>query len=74
MGPPHFSAGVGGLVLRRLQRWMFQGIYFNTVTGKKLQSLVPMGGSETQSVQFSCTVVSDSWQPHGLQHTRPPCP
>ena len=25
-------------------------------------------------VQFSCSVVSDSLQPHGLQHTRPPCP
>ena len=23
---------------------------------------------------FSCSVVSDSFQPHGLQHTRPPCP
>ena len=27
-----------------------------------------------QSVQFSCSVVSDSLQPHGLQHARPPCP
>ena len=26
------------------------------------------------SVQFNPSVVSDSWQPHGLQHTRPPCP
>ena len=26
------------------------------------------------SVQFSCSVVSDSLQPHGPQHTRPPCP
>ena len=26
------------------------------------------------SVQFSCSVVSDFLQPHGLQHTRPPCP
>ena len=26
------------------------------------------------SVQFSCSVVSDSLQPHGLQHSRPPCP
>ena len=26
------------------------------------------------SVQFSCLVVSDSLQPYGLQHTRPPCP
>ena len=24
--------------------------------------------------QFNCSVVSDSLQPHGLQHTRPPCP
>ena len=24
--------------------------------------------------QFSCSVVSNSLQPHGLQHTRPPCP
>ena len=27
-----------------------------------------------QSVQFSCSVVSDSLQPHGLQHTSLPCP
>ena len=26
------------------------------------------------SVQFSRSVMSDSLQPHGLQHTRPPCP
>ena len=26
------------------------------------------------SVQFSCSVVSNSLQPHGLQHVRPPCP
>ena len=26
------------------------------------------------SVQFSCSVISDSLQPHRLQHTRPPCP
>ena len=30
--------------------------------------------SPISSVQFSCSVVSDSLQPHGLQHTRPPCP
>ena len=27
-----------------------------------------------QSVQLSCSVVSDSLRPHGLQHTRLPCP
>ena len=26
------------------------------------------------SVQFSCSVVSDSLRPHGLQHARSPCP
>ena len=26
------------------------------------------------SVQFSCSVVSDSLWTHGLQHARPPCP
>ena len=26
------------------------------------------------SVQSSCSVVPDSLQPHGLAHTRPPCP
>ena len=25
-------------------------------------------------IQFSCSVVSDSLQPHESQHTRPPCP
>ena len=25
-------------------------------------------------VQFSCSVMSDSLWPHGLQHARPPCP
>ena len=27
----------------------------------------------TCSVQFSCSVVSNSLRPHGLQHSRPPC-
>ena len=29
---------------------------------------------QSSSVQFSCSVMSDSLQPHGLQHTRLPCP
>ena len=32
-------------------------------------ALAPSG-----SVQFSHSVVSDSWWPHGSQHARPPCP
>ena len=30
--------------------------------------------NEHSSVQFSCSVVSDSLRPHESQHTRPPCP
>ena len=26
------------------------------------------------SIQFSCSVMSNSLQPHGLQYARPPCP
>ena len=26
------------------------------------------------SIQFSCSIMSDSWQSHGVQHTRLPCP
>ena len=31
-------------------------------------------GPGFSSVQFSCSVVSNSLRPHELQHTRPPCP
>ena len=27
-----------------------------------------------RKIQFSCSVMSNSLQPHELQHTRPPCP
>ena len=45
----------------------------------KLQRAVVIGSEYLHSfpkapVQFSCSVVSNSLQPHGLQHTRLPCP
>ena len=36
--------------------------------------LISTGVSELFSVQFSHSVVSNSLQPHGLQHARLPCP
>ena len=33
-----------------------------------------MSLNDISSVQFSCSVMSDSLWPHGLQHARPPCP
>ena len=35
---------------------------------------VPLLKFYTVTVQFSRSVVSDSLQPHGLQHAKPPCP
>ena len=34
----------------------------------------PTKFSLVSSVRFGCSVMSDSLQPHGLQHARPPCP
>ena len=34
----------------------------------------PPSISPPPHLQFSCSVVLDSLPPHGLQHTRPPCP
>ena len=33
-----------------------------------------LGGLPLPNLLFSCSVMSDSLQPHGLQHTRLPCP
>ena len=44
-------------------QWL--GLHTSTVGGM---------GSIPGSVQFGLSVVSNSLQPHGLQHTRPPCP
>ena len=49
-------------------------------TGRQHTQLWPPGKSSTpvffqfSSFQFSRSVVSESLQPHGLQHARPPCP
>ena len=48
----------------------------NEKTGLKLsiqKTKITASGS-ISSVQFSGSVMSNSWQPHKLQHARPPCP
>ena len=45
-------------------------IYFHRVAQERLRCLQ----HKLLSVQFSHSVMSDSLQLHGLQHTRPPCP
>ena len=39
-----------------------------------LESTYSSGSRQFSSVQFSHSVISDSLRPHGLQHTRLPCP
>ena len=48
------------------------GVSFTTGVASKASPIIPTEISLT--VQFSWSVVSDSLQPHGLQHARPPCP
>ena len=40
----------------------------------KLYFIIQHSVQKNLLVQFSCSVMSDSLRPHGLQHTRPPCP
>ena len=47
----------------------------NYWTSRKIPHPPPIFLKETfRSVQFSCSVMSDSLRPHGLQHARPLCP
>ena len=43
-------------------------ISVNSIVNIQLNNLL------STPVQFSCLVVSDSLRPHGVWHTRPPCP
>ena len=45
-----------------------------TFMGKEIFRTTLGQAFSSPGVQFSCSVMSDSLQPHGLQHTRLPCP
>ena len=46
-----------------------QSMWYITLTNWRIKST-----RSSKSVQVSCSVVSDSLRPHGLQHVRLPCP
>ena len=55
----------------------FQIEHMKMITDSTFSFSLPLGLFLTytlSSVQFSCSVVSDSLRPHEPQHTRPPCP
>ena len=54
----------GEEIVREFGINMYTLLYLKWITNKDL----------LLSVQFSCSVVSDSLQPHESQHARPPCP
>ena len=45
-----------------------------SLAAKNIISLISVLTIQFTSVQFSCSVISNSLQPHELQHIRPPCP
>ena len=52
----------------------FEAGNLGLATGELRQFCRTDSYSVFSSVQFSCSVVSDSLRPHGLQHSRPPSP
>ena len=59
------------------KQWMVcpeSGILLNSKKKWAIRSWKDMDETNEHSVQFSHSVVSDSFRPHGLQHTRSPCP
>ena len=46
----------------------------NCGAGEDFSKSLELQGDQISSVQFNCSVLSNSLQSHGLQHTRPPCP
>ena len=69
---PDFISPLGTRILLHSLLWLGKVIGL----GYHLEEdgVAPSPGHRWISVQFSHSVVSDSLQPHGLQHMRPPCP
>ena len=61
----------GGSLYRHWTDWKYY--YLNVIPFKWTNCSVWMCYLFS-SVQFSRSVMSDSWRPHEPQHTRPPCP
>ena len=57
-----------------LHHWEHDSFIFTNLTENFKVIFINLSNSSYKRRQFSCSVVSDSLQPHGLQHTRLPCP
>ena len=61
-----------GYMVTALQNTKFWWLFLNECI--ILPSAQNLNFLSVSSVQFSCSVLSDSLRPHESQHTRPPCP
>ena len=59
---------------RKLNKENWLGSWWPAFSMLLLSMANKMIKSTFSSVQFSCSAMSDSLWPHGLQHARPPCP
>ena len=55
------------------EMFLMTSLIFTTLLYGRIR-FVLNGTVNITSVQFSRSVMSNSFRPHGLQHTRPPCP
>ena len=62
------------LTINSLGLLQFCSVVFGNFHCRKAVFLSLFLGTFISSVQFSCSVMSDSLRPHELQHARPPCP
>ena len=75
------EAGIEGTYLNIIKAIYDKPTANIILNGEKLKAFPLKSGtrqgcplSALSSVQFSCSVMSDSLQPHESQHARPPCP
>ena len=71
---PYFSPGLVSIMVK-INISSSSLLHLTPLTSSPLTPFPPtLPSPESSSVQFSCSVVSDSLRPHGLQHARRPCP
>ena len=61
-------------ICHRIGDWEEEPKFLSSAPWWSPSTLYVLGFHELSSIHFSCSVMSDSLQPHGLQHTRLPCP
>ena len=68
------APGPQAYIFKCFQLWNILSLYNHTGCAFLMPKYQFHQSKYISSVQFSCSVMSDSLWPHGLQHTRPPCP